>query len=176
MNAFRHFAAPVAALCLGVGAIGCSSEPKAEQVPAVAQMLVQGDQQLAYTAQRDGEIFVYDSDDRKLIYSGQIEKGQTVSVDPEEDKVLVDNRLVVEKDIHAGNRHRIYFQPDRDADRVVEERTTVREERSAGDRMDRRSERRDADDATIRREERRTVETQRDGDVTVQEKTTIKAQ
>ena len=174
MNALRHFAAPVAALCIGAGVIGCSSEPKAEQVPPRAQLLVQGDQQLSYTAQRDGEIYVYDANDRTLLYSGQIEKGQTIAIDPDEDKIMVDNRLVQEKDIHAGNRHRIYFQEDRtarrDDDRVIERSTEVREVRPAGDRLDRRS---DAD--TIRREERKTVETDRDGDVTVKKETTIKS-
>jgi hypothetical protein len=174
MNPLRHFAAPVAALSLGVGIVGCSSEPKAEQVPPGAQLLVQGDQQLSYTAQRDGEVYVYDANDRTLLYSGQIEKGQTVAIDPDEDKIMVDNRLVLEKDIHAGNRHRIYFQENRSARRddarVIERSTEVREERTAGERLNHRS---DAD--TIRREERRTVETKNDGDVTVKKETTIKA-
>ena len=174
MNALRHFAAPVAALCIGAGIVGCSSEPKAEQVPPGAQLLVQGDQQLSYSAQRDGTIYVYDANDRTLIYSGQIEKGQTIAIDPDEDKVMVDNKLVLEKDIHAGNRHRIYFQEDRTASRddarVIERSTEVREERTAGERLNHRS---DAD--TIRREERRTVETKNDGDVTVKKETTIKA-
>ena len=181
MNALRHFAAPVAALCIGAGVIGCSSEPKAEQVPPGAQLLLQGDRQLAYTAQRDGTVFVYDASDETLLYSGQIEKGQTIAIDPDEDKIMLDNRLVLEKDIHAGNRHRIYFQEDRTASRddarVIERSTEVREVRPAGDRLDRDTDRvrvRDAD--TIRREEKRTVETDGDGDVTVKKETTIKAQ
>ena len=166
MNALRHFAAPVAALCLGAGVIGCASEPKAEQVPPNAQMLVQGDQMLTYAAPNDGKVYVYDADDRTLLYSGEVRKGQSISIDPEEDKIMVDSRLAVEKDIHAGNDHRIYFVPDRNADRVIEERTTIRE-RDSGVRSDA--------DTTIRREEKRTVETQSDGDVTVKKETTIKA-
>ncbi len=171
MNAFRQFAAPVAALCLGAGLIGCSSEPKAEQVPAGAQLLVQGDRQLSYTAQRDGNVYVYDASDNTLLYSGLIEKGQSISIDPEEDKIMVDNKLVLEKDIHAGNRHRIYFQEDRntsrDDARVIERSTEVRTTDGGIDRRDR-------DSDTIRREERRTVETQRDGDVVEKKETTIK--
>jgi hypothetical protein len=183
MNAFRHFAAPAVALCLGVGVAGCSSEPKAEQVPAGAQLLVQGDQMLTYTATRDGEVYVYDASDRTLLYSGQIEKGQTISIDPDEDKVLVDNKLVLEKDIHAGNRHRIYFQADRAGDeRVVEKRTEIRErtaaEREPADTTIRREEsktiRTEPADTTIRREESKTVKTDPDGDVTVKKETTIK--
>jgi hypothetical protein len=164
MNALRHFAAPVAALCIGVGVIGCSSEPKAEQVPPGAQLLVQGDQHLSYTAQRSGEVFVYDADGRKLLYRGKVEKGQTITVDPDADKILVDGKLALEKDIHAGNRHRIYFQPEPRDERVVEERTTIRE-RTAAERA--------PGDTTIHREER-TVETKKDGDVTVKKETTIK--
>ena len=172
MYALRHFAAPVAALCIGAGVIGCSSEPTAEQVPVNAQLLVQGDQQLTYTAQRDGEIFVYDSNDKKLLYSGKIEKGQTITIDPDEDQILVNNRLVLEKDIHAGNRHRIYFQEDRTASlddaRVIERTTEVREVVPAGQQID-------ASSSGTVREESRTVKTDPDGDVTVKKETTIKS-
>ena len=171
MNALRHFAAPVAALCIGAGIVGCSSEPKAEQVPPGAQLLVQGDQQLSYSAQRDGTIYVYDANDRTLIYSGQIEKGQTIAIDPDEDKVMVDNKLVLEKDIHAGNRHRIYFKEDPKSSlenaRVIERSTEVREVRPAGDRVI-------VNDGDTVREERKTVKTDPDGDVTVKKETTIK--
>jgi hypothetical protein len=172
MNALRHFVASIAALCIGAGVVGCSSEPKAEQVPAGAQLLVQGDQQLSYSAQRDGTIYVYDANDRTLIYSGQIEKGQTIAIDPDEDRVMVDNKLVLEKDIHAGNRHRIYFQEDRTASRddarVIERSTEVREVRPAGDRVI-------VTDGDTVREERKTVKTDPDGDVTVKKETTIKS-
>lgn len=166
MNAFRHFVAPTLALCMGVGAIGCSSDPEPQQVPPNARLLVQGDQMLSYTATQKGTVYVYDSSDETLLYSGEVDKGQAISIDPEEDQIMIDNRLAVEKDIHAGNRHRIYFVPDRDApDRVIEERTTIRE---------RDADMRDAD-TTIRREEKRTVETRDDGDVTVKKETTIKS-
>jgi hypothetical protein len=166
MNAFRHFAAPVAALCLGAGLIGCSSEPKAEQVPPGASMSVQGDQQLTYTAPRDGEVYVYDASSRKLLYSGHIEKGQVLSVDPDKDKIMIDSKLALEKDIHAGNRHRIYFEPDAHSDsRVVERHTTEVREVPAGARID--------SDSTVRHEEK-TVRTDADGDVTVKKETTIK--
>ena len=166
MKVLRHFAAPVAALALGVGVVGCSSEPKAEQVPVDAQLLVQGNENLTYTAQKDGDIYVYDSNDRKLLYSGKIEKGQTISIDPDDDRIMVDGKLALEKDIHAGNRHRIYFQADPNADRIVERTTTVRES-TASDRIE-------PADTTIRREETKSVKTDADGDVTVKKETTIK--
>ena len=164
MYAFRHFAAPAAALCIGVGILGCSSEPKAEQVPATATMSVQGDQDLTFTAPHDGEVYVYDASARKLLYSGHIEKGQHLSIDPDKDKIMVDNRLALEKDIHAGNRHRIYFDADHNSDRVVERQTTEYREVPAAGRID--------SDTTVR-EEKKTVRTDPDGDVTVQKKTTI---
>jgi hypothetical protein len=145
MNAFRHFAAPAAVLCLGAGLIGCSSEPKAEQVPPGASMSVQGDQQLSYTAPHDGEVYVYDASGHKLLYSGHIEKGQVLSVDPDKDKIMIDSKLALEKDIHAGNRHRIYFEPDTHSDRVTE-RTIETREIPAGARID--------SDTTVRHEEK----------------------
>ena len=164
MNAFRHFAAPVAAICLGAGLIGCSSEPKAEQVPPGASMSVQGDQDLSYKAPRDGEVYVYDASARKLLYSGHIEKGQVLSIDPDKDKIMIDSKLALEKDIHAGNRHRIYFEPDAHSDRVVEHHTTEVREVPAASRID--------SDTTVRHEEK-TVKTDPDGDVTVKKQTTV---
>jgi hypothetical protein len=155
MNAFRHFAAPVVALCISAGVIGCASEPKAEQVPAGARLAMQGDQQLVYTVQDDGKVYIYDVDDGTLLYSGQVEKGQVVTVDPDEDTIMIDSRLALENDI---------------PDRVIEERTTIREQ-SSGERIDPR----DGIDTTIRREERR-IETDPDGDVTVKKETTIKTE
>lgn len=163
MHAFRHFAAPVAALSIGIAVLGCSSEPRAEQVPPNAQLLVQGDQQLAYTAPSDGTVYIYDSTSETLVYSGEVQKGQSISIDPDDDKVMVDGRLAVEKDIHAGNRHRIYFVPAK-VDRVVE-RTEIRE-RSVPTRAE--------DSTTIKREETRRIEADPDGDVTVKKETTIK--
>jgi hypothetical protein len=165
MNAFRHFAAPAAVLCLGAGLIGCSSEPKAEQVPPGASMSVQGDRQLSYTAPHEGEVYVYDASAHKLLYSGHIDKGQVLSLDPDKDRIMIDSKLALEKDIHAGNRHRIYFEPDAHSDsRVVERRTTEVREVPAADRID--------SDTTVRHEEK-TVRTQPDGDVTVKKETTI---
>jgi hypothetical protein len=166
MHAFRHFAAPVAALCISAGVIGCSSEPKPEQVPVNAQLLVQGDQHLAYTAPQAGNVYVYDASDRTLLYSGRVEKGQSISIDPDEDKIMVDNRLALEKDIHAGNRHRIYFLADPAEERVVEKTTVT--ERTASEQVA-------PADTTIQREETKKVETNPDGDVTVKKETTIKA-
>jgi len=79
---------------------------------------------------------------------------------------MVDGKLAMEKQIHAGNRHRIYFTPDATEQRVVE-RTTEIHERPAAAHVD--------SDTTIRREETKRVETNADGDTTVKKETTIKA-
>ena len=176
MQAFRHFAAPVAALCIGVGVVGCSSEPRAEQVPPNAQLLVQGDQMLNYTATQDGTVYVYDASDNTLLYSGDIKRNQSVSIDPDKDKVMIDGKLALEKDIHAGNRHRIYFVPDPDAvasDRQVIERTTEIREQPAGDRVIVTPAPADSSSTTIKREETKKIDTGADGDVTVKKETTI---
>lgn len=174
MHAFRHFVAPTAALFIGVGVVGCSSNPEAEHVPPTARLLVQGDQQLAYTATDDGTVYVFDATDETLVYSGKVEKGQSISIDPDEDQVMLDSRVVLEKDIHAGNRHRIYFEPSDESSRVVEKRTTIREERTAGDRIERRDV--DEDDTTIRREETKHIDTEPDGDITVKKETTVETE
>ena len=180
MYAFRHFAAPVAAMCIGVGIVGCSSEPKAEQVPPNAQLLVQGDQMLTQVAPSDGEVYVYDASDRTLIYSGHINKGQSISIDPDEDKVMIDSRLALEKDIHAGNRHRIYFVPEKGTVERVEIRETTAGERvaPADTTTIRREETKtvspNTDSTTIRREETKRIDVDPNADVTVKKETEIR--
>ena len=171
MNRFGQFAAPLAALALGIGMVGCSSEPKAEQVPPNARLLVQGDKTLNYAAPQDGDVYVYDSNDSTLIYSGHVEKGQSISIDPEDDKVMIDNKLAVEKDIHAGNVHRIYFVPDRHDDDHgrVHKTTEVRDHAADGHR--------EGDSGTtIKREETKKIDANPDGDVTIKKETTIKTE
>jgi hypothetical protein len=113
MRSHRHFAA-AAILGLSLALAGCSNE-RHDEIPSSALMVSQGDEQLAYQAPSDGNIYVYDAETDRMVYSGKIEKGDTITVDPEKDRISIDGATKVEKAINAGNRHKIFFDRDEHA-------------------------------------------------------------
>jgi hypothetical protein len=122
----------VAALaCLSAG--GCASEGGA--IPATADMVVEGNKQLTYQAPREGVIYVFDDDANRLIYTGNVNRGQTLSIDTREDDITIDGRRATEWDLDPDHRIQVYFEerPGVGARRVVveEERRTYRDGRDA---------------------------------------------
>jgi hypothetical protein len=126
MIRFRHFAVPVAlgaSLVLGLG--GCEAdndEPLAYEhrsiqgdarndVPAGATLMKQGHEPLLFKAPNDGTVWVYNSSDNRLVYSGSIRAGQTVHVDADHDFVTVDGDKVVDMKMDDFDNHQILFGP-----------------------------------------------------------------
>jgi hypothetical protein len=120
---------------LGVAAVafvpGCATEPD-RVVPSTAMLTSQGNTKVVYTAPSDGMVYVYDDTSHDLIYSGQMMKGQRLTVDPKADNIEMDDRKVSESVLKSGNEYQVYFdkQPTTvEHHRVVtEERTTERHE------------------------------------------------
>jgi hypothetical protein len=116
MNALRQIAVPgVLGLSLMVGVVGCQNE-RHDEIPPTALMASEGDEKLAYMAPSDGEVYVYDTETDRMVYSGTIEKGQTIQVDPEKDRVSIDGNTKLERALNNGNQHRIFFQRDKAAE------------------------------------------------------------
>ena len=89
-------------------AVGCAAERHTE-IPASAIVVTEGNKTLSYTAPSAGRAYVFDSQHDRMIYSGDLERGQSVTVDIEKDKVTVDGRTVFEKGLHKGESHKIFF-------------------------------------------------------------------
>ncbi len=129
MMRLSHIAAPAAlsvSLLLGVG--GCSHE-RHEEVPASAMMTAEGDERLSAIAPDDGRVFVVDTNDDEIIYSGSVEKGDEISLNPEDNRLMVAGRTALEKRIDRGHRHRIFFDnEERDGTEktVIMEETTIK--------------------------------------------------
>src|SRR5688572_25624908 len=101
MMRLHRFATPVAlGASLMLGLAGCASddldEPLAtnsrtidgdarDDVPAGATLMKEGHEPLMFQAPGDGTVWVYNSSDKRLVYSGGIRAGQTVHVDPDHD-------------------------------------------------------------------------------------------
>jgi hypothetical protein len=121
MFALRHFVTPMAGLALAIGVAGCAATN--ENVPASAQMVSSGNETVAFTAPRHGMVYVVDKNTNKLLYSGNIDKGQSVTVDPtkHDHNIMLDNNTVTQESLNVGHTYQIYFHPD---EKVVERHVT----------------------------------------------------
>jgi hypothetical protein len=130
MHLFKQTARLAVAGVFAVVAAGCAAE-RPEEVPGDAIEVSAGSRALSYRAPSDGRIWVIDSDDdNKVIYSGKIDRGDEIRVDMDRNRISLDGDTVFEKDLRSGNQHRIYFDPDGDAERrvIVKERTVIERE------------------------------------------------
>jgi hypothetical protein len=123
----RQFAVPaVLGLSMAVGStalIGCSHD-RDEMVPPSAMMSAEGDSRLSFRAPNDGTVYIYDTDANRLVYSGQVEKGQLLVLDPGQDELTLDGKTLTEKRIDRGDKHQIFF----DSSGQVEKRSVTHEE------------------------------------------------
>lgn len=133
MTALCKFAVVSVAAVACLGVVGCESDGGA--IPADADMVVEGNKQLTYQAPRDGVVYIYDDDANRLIYTGHVLRGQTISIDTKDDELLVDGRRATEWDLDPDHRLQIYFDERSSVGRrpvVVEERTTTYRQTSNG--------------------------------------------
>ena len=119
MYGLRHLVTPLAGLALTIGLAGCATNN--ENIPPSAQMVSSGNEQVAFTAPRHGTAYVLDKNTNKMIYSGTIDKGQVVSVDPtrHDRNITIDGNGVTQTSLNVGHTYQIYFHPDDRTDRQV---------------------------------------------------------
>ena len=85
---------------------------------------------VAYTATHDGTAYVYDVGADRIVWSGPVDAGNTITVDPSADRVMVGNRVAAEKLLHSGHQHRVFFvdsatSPDDRRKVIIEKQTTI---------------------------------------------------
>ena len=120
------FVRQFAVIALLVVAAGCATD-RPLSVPADEMLLSEGDRDLTFRADRDGTVYVYNHNDDQILYSGKVERGQTISVDTERDRIELDGRPVMEKGIGGNDTRRVYFRPEATTERVIiEERRVTR--------------------------------------------------
>ena|SRR5438552_7547344 len=110
MIAVRHIALPAWMCALALFLAGCMAE-RNSQIPTEATVSSEGSGHVSYRAPQDGKVYVFDRNNDRVIYAGDVEKDQLVTVDPDTDHVTVGNQVVLEKGLHKGNTHRIFFEP-----------------------------------------------------------------
>lgn len=92
---------------------------------------------VTYTAPREGMVWIYNQGNGNLEYSGRLQRGDTIAIDPEKDQITLNGRNVNHKPLTTLDQKRIFFEPD-GATTASERRVEVYEERTTIDRTPRR--------------------------------------
>jgi hypothetical protein len=113
MSQTRHIAMPFWMFALVVILGGCANEnPK--DLPSSANLKAEGNQKVTWTAPQHGTVYVYDDNNQHLLYSGEVHRGDTLSIDPDNNWIKIGDRKVSENRLDRGRNHRIFFAPARD--------------------------------------------------------------
>jgi hypothetical protein len=101
-------------LCVMLAA--CAPE-RPESVPADARSVAKqsGNNPVNFTAPRDGTVYVYDRSAGRMVYSGRVQQGETLELDPRRDNVRLEGRVVLEKDLRDLNEYQVWFEDERAA-------------------------------------------------------------
>ena len=82
-------------------------------VPKTARLRTEGRGDLSFKSPRDGYVYVVDTRDRKLVYEGPLDEGETLLVAPFRNVIEVDGQRVKRvKELDNKHIHRIFFERD----------------------------------------------------------------
>ena len=83
------------------------------QIPREAVKVEEGvGESLRYDADRDGRVYVYDEDDDRVVYSGNLYRGEEFVVDPDSDVLSAGGKRLGDVNLRAKHRYRLYFMRD----------------------------------------------------------------
>lgn len=97
---------------LGIGLLGCTPQHPAE-VPGSASLVASGDREVEYTTPSRGMVYLYDSNNHRLVWSGEVDQGKTIKVERPSNRVTVSGMPVVTK-LQPFHMEEIYFTSARD--------------------------------------------------------------
>lgn len=82
------------------------------RIPKKSRDAAEGKGELSWTADRDGTVYVADLSDHEALLEKQINKGETVTVDPNDDRIRIGKRTVLRGRFPDRHRYKIYFERD----------------------------------------------------------------
>ena len=102
---------------------GCAARHR--DIPSSARMVAEDRAgKIDFVAPDDGEVFVEDNTANKLLYSGKINQGEHLRVNPIKDQLTINNQVVRDQKIRDLNEVRVFFKAEPRAD-VAGSRSTV---------------------------------------------------
>lgn len=70
-------------------------------------IITEGDDRLAWNADENGQVYVYDYGEDKLVWNGPIQRGQRIEVLPAQDRITINDRPVYTSNLRRNARHQI---------------------------------------------------------------------
>ena len=92
-------------------------------LPPEATLMTTGDANLRFKPTTDGRVFIYDREADKLLYQGQVSRGEVVEVDSRNNRILIGGNTASELNLRPGHDKEIYFKTEP----MVEQRTIRKE-------------------------------------------------
>jgi hypothetical protein len=108
MFRFPYTTLSITAAAFSLALAGCSDRPR--NVPAAAQLTVEGKDRVVYTADRDGTVWVSDEGNHKVLYSTQVHAGDRLELDANRNQLMLNDRVVLDTGVHHVE-HKIFFEP-----------------------------------------------------------------
>lgn len=82
-------------------------------IPSDARRVTTGEgRELFFEAEERGTLYVYDADDRRVVFSGPLYPGENFMMDPGADRVEVNGKQAADFNLRAGHRYEVYFDRD----------------------------------------------------------------
>jgi len=96
-------------------AVGCAKE-RHDDIPKSARLISENRGNIDFVAPEHGMVYVYDHSSGAMLYSGRIRDGETLRVQPKDDRITLEGRTVMDKQIRDNDDLKVFFQPDPRAD------------------------------------------------------------
>src|SRR5258708_33679833 len=106
MARLRQIAVAVGSLSLFFGLAGCMPD-RPDSISSNAVLETSGNQTLTWSASSAGNVTVFDRSTDKVVYGAKVNRGQSVNVDVDKNKILLDNEVVSENSLHLSDNYRI---------------------------------------------------------------------
>jgi len=81
-------------------------------LPRDAVMLQEGGGSIGVRARNNGTLYLYDIEDQRVVWSGQIRDGERFSLDSDADSAAINGRTVYRDESVRRHRHRIFIDTD----------------------------------------------------------------
>jgi hypothetical protein len=88
---------------------GCAERPMT--VPASATLMTEGTNRASFRATDFGRVYVTDETDKRILYQGEVDKGEMVEVNSVDDRIMVGGRTVNEAAMDDNHQYRVFFEP-----------------------------------------------------------------
>ena len=106
--------ATAAALLLGSAAMlttspGCTDKGRMA-IPSDADRLASGRGEVTATATRDGEVWILDKDDNRIVWSGDVRREDRIEIETKDNRIRVGGETKSERPLDSEHEYVIYIR------------------------------------------------------------------